>query len=194
MFQQVILIGNLGKDPEVLNFNNGQSITKFSLATSKSWKNDQGEKQSKSTWHDVVVRGGQQNYVQQYLKKGDQVQVIGEIDVTSKDDGNGNKRNYTSISAQRIQSMGSGNRGSNQGGSNQTASQQGYMPQPQQPQQPPAPQQYAQQPQQPPAPQQPPPAAAPQAQYAPANYAQQPPMTAQAPSGGAPLTEDGIPF
>lgn len=188
MFQQVILIGNLGKDPEVVNFNNGQSITKFSLATSKSWKNDQGEKQTKSTWHDVVVRGGTQNYVQQYLKKGDQVQVIGEIEVSSKEDAQGGKRNYTSISAQRVQSMGSANR---TGGGNAGASGQGYMPQPQAPAA--APQQPMQQPQYAPTNQV---AAAPaQGQYAPQQYAPQQPQMMAPPAGtGAPLTEDGIPF
>lgn len=189
MYQQVTLIGNVGKDdPQVITFNNGNTITKFSMATSRSWKDDQGQRQSKSTWHNIVVRGGQQGYVQQYIKAGSKIHLVGEIEIDQKKDDDGKvTATYYSISAQRINGLDS--RDSSNSGN---ATSQGYMPQQQVPQQVPMqaqmPQQMPQQMQQ--MPQQMPQQAA--AQYVPPQAVAMPPQgysTAQTGANG-----DQIPF
>ena len=78
---KVLLIGRLGADPEVKQMVNGKSVARLSLATSQSWKDkNTGEKKEKTEWHRVVVfNEGLVNVVQQYLKKGAQVYVEGQI-------------------------------------------------------------------------------------------------------------------
>jgi len=192
MFQQVTLIGNVGKDPEVVTFNNGNSITKFSLATSRSWKDEGGQKQTKTTWHNIVVRGGQQGYVNNYVKAGSKLHVIGEIEIDQKKDDMGKvTATYHSVSAQRILGL-DGRDSSNAGDSTQMVQQPAQMVQQpaQMVQQ--VPMQAAPMPQQ-----QVPMQAAPQPQYAPAvaqpQYAPAgPPPPGYVPQA-APAT-DQIPF
>ena len=128
MFQQVQLIGRMGKDPEQKTFEGGDTLTNISIATSKKWKDQQGNKQEQTEWHEVVVKGGQQNFVNMYLKKGDIIQVIGELKSRVKADQNGKNIKYWSVTAQRVNPISTGRSDENQ---NQTVSHadQGYMPQ-----------------------------------------------------------------
>ena len=113
---KVILVGNLGKDPEVRFTPSGRAVAKFSLATSEAWSDQAGKKQERTEWHNVVVWGKQAESCGQYLSKGRQVFVEGAIRSRSYDDKEGNKRYITEIVAQRIQFLG-GTNGSSNGGS-----------------------------------------------------------------------------
>lgn len=103
---KAILIGNLGKDPEIRNSKDGGQIANFSLATSEVW-NDKatGEKKEKTEWHNVVVFGRLAEIVGQYLKKGSTVYVEGRI-TTEKWNKDGVDRYTTKIIANEIKMMG----------------------------------------------------------------------------------------
>ena len=97
MFNQVILIGNLGKDPEVKVLPNGTKVVEFSLATTESWKDKGGEKQSKTEWHDIC--SFQANFIElseKFLKKGSKCQIIGKIKYNTYEK-DGVKRKNTKI-------------------------------------------------------------------------------------------------
>jgi single-strand DNA-binding protein len=76
---KVILIGNLGKDPELKMTPGGQALARFSLATTETWKTPQGEKKEKTEWHRIVVWGKQAEIAEKYLRKGKQIMVEGRI-------------------------------------------------------------------------------------------------------------------
>lgn len=76
---KVQLIGNLGRDPELKSTPSGQSVARFSIATTETLKNAQGEKQSKTEWHNIVVWGKAAEIADKYLRKGKQVYVEGRI-------------------------------------------------------------------------------------------------------------------
>jgi len=76
---KVMLIGNLGRDPELKATPSGQSVARFSVATTETWKNQSGEKQSKTEWHNIVVWGKQAEIAEKYLRKGKQILVEGRI-------------------------------------------------------------------------------------------------------------------
>ncbi|HXF77077.1 MAG TPA: single-stranded DNA-binding protein [Methylomirabilota bacterium] len=105
---KVILIGNLGKDPEVRYTNNGRAVARFPIATSEVWMDQSGARQERTEWHNIVVWGKQGESCGQYLAKGRQVFVEGSIRTRSYDDKNGNKRYITEIVAQRIRFLGGG--------------------------------------------------------------------------------------
>lgn len=92
---QYQVIGNLGKDPETRTLENGNKVCTFSVATTKNWKDKSGEKQTKTTWHNVVIWGKLAEICEKYLKKGSKVYVSGEFDSRSYEDKEGVKR-YTS--------------------------------------------------------------------------------------------------
>ena len=97
---KVLLIGRLGADPEVKQMVNGKSVARLSLATSQSWKDkNTGEKKEKTEWHRVVVfNEGLVNVVQQYLKKGAQVYVEGQLSTRKwKDEQSGQDKYSTEI-------------------------------------------------------------------------------------------------
>lgn len=75
----VILIGNLGQDPETFHFDNGTQQTKFPLATSESWKDSNGERQTVTDWHNIVCRNKVAEIASKYLKKGSKVYIEGKI-------------------------------------------------------------------------------------------------------------------
>jgi single-strand DNA-binding protein len=104
---KVILIGNLGKDPEVRYIPSGQAVASFSVATSDSFTDRGGAKKERTDWHNIVVWGKQAELCGQYLKKGRQVYIEGRIQTRSYDakDGSG-KRYVTEIVAQRVQFLG----------------------------------------------------------------------------------------
>ncbi len=109
MVNKVILIGNLGKDPETRFTPNGKAVTRFSLATSNTWLDANGEKQQATEWHTVVVWGKQGEACSQYLEKGRQVYVEGALRHRSYDNKEGKEQHVTEIVAQKVRFLGSGN-------------------------------------------------------------------------------------
>jgi single-strand DNA-binding protein len=108
---KVILVGNLGKDPEVRFTPNGRALAKFPVATSERWTDQDGNKQERTEWHNVVVWGKQAETCGQYLAKGRQVFVEGSIRTRQYDDKDGNKRYITEIVARDVRFLGGGGRG-----------------------------------------------------------------------------------
>lgn len=94
---KVILIGNLGKDPEVQTFENGIKKASFSLATTEKFKNKEGVSTEETEWHKIVVWGKQAELAETYLHKGSQLYVEGRIRTHSWEDKDGNKRYSTEI-------------------------------------------------------------------------------------------------
>ncbi len=103
---KVILIGNLGKDPELRYTPGNQAVATFSLATSEKWKDKEGVQQDKTEWHNIVLWGRQAEIAKEYLAKGKQVYIEGRIQTRSWDDKDGNKRYTTEIVGQRMQFLG----------------------------------------------------------------------------------------
>ena len=115
---KVLLIGRLGADPEIKQMVNGKSVARLSLATSQSWKDkNTGEKKEKTEWHRIVVfNEGLVNVVQQYLKKGAQVYIEGQLSTRKwKDEKSGQDKYSTEIIIQGYNSsltmLGGGGRG-----------------------------------------------------------------------------------
>ena len=115
---KVLLIGRLGADPEIKQMVNGKSVARLSLATSQSWKDkNTGEKKEKTEWHRIVVfNEGLVNVVQQYLKKGAQVYIEGQLSTRKwKDEQSGQDKYSTEILIQGYNSsltmLGGGERG-----------------------------------------------------------------------------------
>jgi len=94
---KVILIGNLGRDPELKMTPSGQALARFSVATTETWKNPQGEKQSKTEWHNIVVWGKQAEIAEKYLRKGKQVMIEGRIQYREYTDQAGVKKTACDI-------------------------------------------------------------------------------------------------
>ena len=118
---KVILVGNLGKDPEVRFTGTGRAVARFPVATSEVWNDNDGQRQERTEWHNVVVWGKQAETCGQYLAKGRQVFVEGSIRTRQYDDKEGNKRYITEIIAQDVQFLGGGGReGAEKGGSGRT--------------------------------------------------------------------------
>lgn len=92
---KVILIGNLGADPEVKHFENGGSLARFPIATSESYTNRNGEQVTQTEWHNIVVRGGLVEVVNKYLNKGDKVYIEGRIRTRSWQDQASKETRYT---------------------------------------------------------------------------------------------------
>lgn len=103
---KVILVGNLGKDPELRYTPNGTAVATFPLATSSRWKDSAGESQQRTEWHRIVAWGRQAEVCNEYLKKGSQVYLEGRIQYRSFDDKEGNKRYVTEIIARLVQMLG----------------------------------------------------------------------------------------
>lgn len=103
---KVILVGNLGKDPEVRHTQSGSAVATFSIATNESWNNREGQKEERTEWHRVVVFGKLADICGQYLKKGKQVYIEGRLQTRSWDDRDGNKRYTTEIVASNMTMLG----------------------------------------------------------------------------------------
>lgn len=111
----VILVGNLGADPEMKTTSGGKMVANFSLATSKSWTSGTGERQEKTAWHRVVVWGKQAELVQRFLAKGRKVCIQGEIDYRTWDKPDGTKGYATDIVANQVTFLDSGASGARDG-------------------------------------------------------------------------------
>ena len=104
---KVILIGNLGRDPETRYMPDGAAITNISVATTETWKDKAGEKQEKTEWHRVAFFGKLAEIAGEYLKKGSQVYVEGRLQTRKWQDKDGNDKYTTEIVADRMQMLGS---------------------------------------------------------------------------------------
>jgi single-strand DNA-binding protein len=94
---KVILVGNLGKDPEVRSIEGGAKVASFSLATNEVFRGKDGNKVEQTEWHNIVVWRGLAELAEKYLRKGSQIYLEGKIKSRSWDDKDGNKRYITEI-------------------------------------------------------------------------------------------------
>ena len=103
---KVILVGNLGKDPEVRYLDSGVAVANFSLATTENYKNKQGEKVSQTEWHNIVLWRGLAEVAEKWLKKGSSVYVEGKIRTNKWEDKEGNTRYNTEILVDNMTMLG----------------------------------------------------------------------------------------
>ena len=141
---KVILVGNLGNDPEVRYMPNGNAVANLSLATSESWKDQQGQVQERTEWHRLTMYRRLAEIAGEYLKKGSQIYVEGKLQTRKWQDQQGQDSYTTEIIVDQMQMLGGrggegggGNGGyqrpqNNQGGYNQAPAQGGYNQAPQQ--------------------------------------------------------------
>jgi single-strand DNA-binding protein len=118
---KVVLIGNLGRDPEMRTFPSGDPIARFSLATTESWKDKSGQKQERTEWHNIEVYGRTAEIVRDYCTKGKQVYLEGSLRYDEYTDKDGIKRKATKIEVKgqaggRLVLLGGGPRGGDGGG------------------------------------------------------------------------------
>jgi single-strand DNA-binding protein len=104
---KVILVGNLGRDPETRYLPNGDAVTNVTIATTEQWKDKGGEKQEATEWHRVAFFGRLAEVAGEYLKKGSQVYVEGRLQTRKWTDKEGQERQTTEIRADRMQMLGS---------------------------------------------------------------------------------------
>ena len=104
---KVILIGNLGRDPETRYTTGGDAITNLNIATSEQWKDKSGEKQERTEWHRVVLFGRQAEIAGEYLKKGRSVYIEGRLQTRKYTDKDGVEKYSTEIVGDRMQLLGS---------------------------------------------------------------------------------------
>jgi single-strand DNA-binding protein len=104
---KVILIGNLGKDPEVRHLENGACVANFSIATSENYKDRKtGEKVSQTEWHNIVAWRGLAEITEKYLKKGDKVYIEGKLKTRTWQDQDGNNRYTTEVITDNLTMLG----------------------------------------------------------------------------------------
>ncbi|MCK4662177.1 MAG: single-stranded DNA-binding protein [Bacteroidales bacterium] len=120
---KVILIGNVGKDPEVRYLESGVPVAKFPLATSETYKNKSGERISNTEWHNIVLWRGLAEVAEKYIKKGAQLFIEGKIKSRSWDDKEGNKRYITEIIGDNLKMLGKPSGESNSGENEKTKEQ-----------------------------------------------------------------------
>ena len=108
---KVILIGNLGRDPEIRYTPGGSPVANFTMATTERWTDPNGEKKEKTEWHRIVVWGKQAEIAAEYLRKGRQVYIEGSLQTREWTDRDGNKRYTTEIRGDRIVLLGGGGGG-----------------------------------------------------------------------------------
>lgn len=119
---KVMLIGNLGKDPEIKVFEGGNMLARFPMATSESYTSRQtNEKVTQTEWHTIVLRRGLAEVAEKYLHKGDKIFIEGKIKTRSWDDANGEKKYATEIHADNMTMLGSPS-GDNTGNAGQGSS------------------------------------------------------------------------
>lgn len=107
---KVILVGNLGKDPEVRHLENGAAVANFSIATSETYKDRKtGEKVSQTEWHNIVAWRGLAEIAERYLKKGHKVYIEGKLKTRSWQDQDGNNKYSTEVITDNLTMLGSAN-------------------------------------------------------------------------------------
>lgn len=103
---KVILVGNLGRDPELRYTQGGAAVANFSLATNERWRDNDGEQQERTEWHRITVWGKTAENCAQYLQKGSSVYIEGRLETREWEDKDGNKRWTTNIIARTVQFLG----------------------------------------------------------------------------------------
>ena len=104
---KVILVGNLGKDPDTRYMPSGSAVTNFSIATSESWKDKQtGEQKDRTEWHNISMFGKLAEIAAEYLRKGSQVYIEGKLRTRKWQDKSGNDRYTTEVIADEMQMLG----------------------------------------------------------------------------------------
>ncbi len=114
---KVILVGNVGKDPDIRHLDSGVAVANFPLATSENYTAKNGDKVSSTEWHNIVMWRGLAEVAEKYVTKGKQLYIEGKIKTRSFDDKEGNKRYITEIVADVMQMLGT--RADNQQNNNQ---------------------------------------------------------------------------
>jgi single-strand DNA-binding protein len=118
---KVILIGNLGKDPELKHTSSGAAVAELALATSSKFKDKEGKWQERTEWHRVVLWERLAEIASEYLKKGRSVYIEGRLQTRSWEDKQGQKRYTTEIVASDLVLLGGGGRGEDGGGSGRSS-------------------------------------------------------------------------
>jgi single-strand DNA-binding protein len=108
---KVIIVGNLGNDPEMRHIPSGAAVCEFRVATNEVWTDKDGQRQERTEWHRIVVWGKRAETCSKYLSRGRQVYVEGRLRTRSWEDKDGNKRYTTEIVANDIQFLGGGGGG-----------------------------------------------------------------------------------
>ena len=103
---KVLIIGHLGRDPEMRYTPSGRPVTTFSVATSRSWKTSEGERKTETEWFNIVAWGSLAEICNQYLKKGQQVYIEGRLQTRRWEDDDGNKRSTTEVVAREMTMLG----------------------------------------------------------------------------------------
>ena len=103
---KVILVGNLGRDPEVRYIKDGTAVANLRIATSENWNDANGQKQERTEWHRIVAWGKLAEIAKEYMTKGKQIYVEGRLQTRSWDDREGNKRYTTEVRADQILMLG----------------------------------------------------------------------------------------
>jgi single-strand DNA-binding protein len=103
---KVILIGNLGRDPELRYTASGQPVANFTLATTESWTNKSGEREQRTEWHRIVAWGRLAEICGEHMNKGKQVYVEGRLQTREWEDREGNKRRTTEVTANQVLMLG----------------------------------------------------------------------------------------
>ncbi|HXV62219.1 MAG TPA: single-stranded DNA-binding protein [Vicinamibacteria bacterium] len=103
---KVILVGNLGRDPEVRYTRDGTPVANLNVATTESWNDQQGQRQDRTEWHRVVAWGKLAEIAKEYLTKGQQVYLEGRLQTRSWEDKDGNKRYTTEIRVDQMVMLG----------------------------------------------------------------------------------------
>jgi single-strand DNA-binding protein len=124
---KVILVGNLGRDPELRYTQTGSAVANFTVATNERWRDKDGNNQERTEWHRIVVWGRTAENCAQYLQKGRSVYVEGRLQTREWEDKDGNKRSTTEINALNVQFLG-GRSGPGGGGDNSDYSGPGEAP------------------------------------------------------------------
>lgn len=104
---KVIIVGNLGRDPEMRTMPNGSAVVNFSVATTRTWKDKAGEKQQETEWHRLTAYDKLAEIIGQYLKKGSQAYIEGRLRTRKWTDESGADRYSTEIVAETLQMLGS---------------------------------------------------------------------------------------
>lgn len=113
---KVILLGNLGRDPETRYTTGGEAVTNLNIATSEQWKDKSGEKQERTEWHRVVLFGRQAEIAAEYLKKGRSVYIEGRMQTRKYTDKDGVEKYSTEVVGDRMQLIGGARDGGGGGG------------------------------------------------------------------------------
>lgn len=114
-YQQVIVVGHLGQDPEMRHTGSGTSVANFSVATNEKWTDKEGQKQERVEWHRCIAWGKTAEVAAEYLRKGRQVMVTGRLQTREWEDRDGQKRWTTEIVCDRVVFLSGGGGGDRDG-------------------------------------------------------------------------------